>query len=519
MPDKNESAAKTQHRTKQFGHAGLAALLIGGFFVCCPNLPSQAAGPDSIATSTFVTETAPVTQVSVTVNKSRTFRVARPFTRAVVGAVELADVLPLSDRSIYIQGKKVGTTNVSLFDADARLIGVLDLDIGLDTGTLEQKIRASTGSRSIRVSSNHGQVVLTGLAPDAVAADRAMQVAKGMAGDDVVNAMSVAPAQQVLLEVRFLEATRDAGRELGVNWAARNKGSFSAVTGLGRVTPNPTNGTVSFIDTLATGNAPFGAILANVVRSGGLNIDVLVSALEEKGLVRRLAEPNLIALSGDTARFHAGGEFPVPVAANTGPLGIPTVTIEFKPFGVKLDFTPTVLSRGVINLKIAPEVSELDFTNAVQLSGTVVPAITKRNATTTVELRDGQSFAIAGLLSSQNTANMSQLPWVGSVPVLGALFRSASYQQKETDLVIIVTPRLIGPAVPGQKLATPFDSRLPSNDLDFFLYGQPEVKKRYQDYVAGGGDLKGPYGHMIQVDGAPPVVVDKAQPVVVTTKN
>jgi pilus assembly protein CpaC len=328
----------------------------------------------------------------------------------------------------------------------------------------------------------------------------------------------------VLLEVRFLEASRDAGRELGVNWSAINGHNLVASTGLGaaRVRPNAQN-TVPAIDTvgtLVTGNQPFGALLGRVLStSNGLNIDAVVSALEEKGLVRRLAEPNLIALSGDTARFHAGGEFPVPVAANTGPLGIPTVTIEFKPFGVKLDFTPTVLSRGVINLKIAPEVSELDFTNAVQLSGTTIPAVTKRNATTTVELRDGQSFAIAGLLSSQNTANMSQLPWVGSVPVLGALFRSASYQQKETDLVIIVTPRLIGPAVPGQKLATPFDSRLPSNDLDFFLYGQPEVKKRYQDYVAGGGDLKGPYGHMIQVDGAQPVVVEKAQPVVVTTKN
>ena len=341
----------------------LAGFVVGGLALLGLAVPADAAGPNgaptsSTTSSTFVSDDVPVTRVSVTVNKSRTFQVARPFTRAIVGQVDLADVLPLSDRSIYIQGKKVGTTNVSLLDADARLIGVLDLDIGLDTNSLEQKIRSSTGGAGIRVSSNQGQVVLSGLAADAVMADKAMQVAKGMAGEgSVVNAMSVAPSQQVMLEVRFLEATREAGRELGVNWFARNDGSFTAATGLGRTRKN-NDGTISVIDTLATGSTPFGAILANVIKSNGLNVDVLVSALEEKGMVRRLAEPNLIALSGDTARFHAGGEFPVPVSANTGALGIPTVTIEFKPFGVRLNFTPTVLSRGIIHLRINPEVSE-----------------------------------------------------------------------------------------------------------------------------------------------------------------
>jgi pilus assembly protein CpaC len=483
-----------------------AGLVVAGLTFFGLSIPAGAAGPNA-ASPPFVSDGVPVTQVAVTVNKSRTFQVARPFARAIVGAVDLADVLPLSDRSIYIQGKKVGTTNVSLLDADARLIGVLDLDIGLDTNTLEQKIRSSTGGTNIRVSSSQGQVVLSGLAADAVMADRAMQVAKGMAGDgQVVNAMSVAPSQQVMLEVRFLEASREAGRELGVNWFGRDRGSFTGRTGLGNIEKKD-DGTTSIVDTLVTGSSPFGAILANVLKSNGVKVDVLVSALEEKGLVRRLAEPNLVALSGDTARFHAGGEFPVPVAGTANGGLTPTVTIEFKPFGVRLNFTPTVLSRGVIHLRIAPEVSELDFTNAVQVTGTLIPAITKRDAVTTVELRDGQSFAIAGLLSSQNTGTVSQLPWIGSVPVLGALFRSAAYQQKETDLVIIVTPRLIGPAVPGQRLATPFDNRLPSNDVDFFLYGQPEVKKRFQDYVAEGGGVKGPYGHMIQVDtvGAIPV--------------
>jgi pilus assembly protein CpaC len=223
---------------------------------------------------------------------------------------------------------------------------------------------------------------------------------------------------------------------------------------------------------------------------------LLVTALEEKGLARRLAEPNLIALSGDAARFLAGGEFPVPIPQTTT-TGFPTVTIEYKRFGVELSFVPTVLSRGVINLRVEPSVSELDFANAVTIQGTTVPALTRRDARTTVELRDGQSFAIAGLLQTKNTQDLSQLPWIGSVPVLGALFRSTSYQQQETDLVIIVTPRLVAPAVPGQRLASPLDSRLPANDVDFFLNGQMDVRKRYDDYVNSGGDVKGPYGHII----------------------
>lgn len=226
----------------------------------------------------------------------------------------------------------------------------------------------------------------------------------------------------------------------------------------------------------------------------------------------------MIALSGDSARFLAGGEFPVPVASSAVAGALPTVTIEFKKFGVELGFVPTVLSRGVINLRIEPSVSELDFTNAVTIAGTTIPALTVRDARTTVELRDGQSFAIAGLLQNRNQQNISQLPWIGSVPVLGTLFRSSSYLQNETDLVIIVTPRLVAPAAPGQVLASPLDSRLPANDVDFFLNGQMEVKKRYTDYVNSGGGIKGPYGHMIGPDvrnSAPPPV-GTAQPVVKT---
>jgi pilus assembly protein CpaC len=454
------------------------------------------------------------------VNKSHTLRADRPFTRVVVAGPDIADALPMSDRTLYIQAKKIGTTNISLFDENARIVGIIDLEVNIDVVTLQQKIQASTGSRGIHVSSISGQVILSGLATDAVAADRAVQVAKALSPEGVVNAMQVAPSQQVMLEVRFLEVTRDAGRHVGVNWAGATPGPNGVKRGFttGRnetqlVNSNtvpssgtaPLNGSVGIpliqsLSTLvgtATPAAGFGTILANVISTAnGTTLDVLITALETKGLVRRLAEPNLITLSGDPARFLAGGEFPVPVAATTLG-GIPTITIEFKKFGVELAFVPTVLARGVINLRVEPSVSELDFANAVTISGTTIPALTKRDARTTVELRDGQSFAIAGLLQTRSAKDIQQVPWLGSVPVLGSLFRSSAYIQNETDLVIIVTPRLVSPAVPGQQLASPLNSRLPGNDVDFFLNGQPEVRKRYTDYVAAGGELKGPYGHIV----------------------
>jgi pilus assembly protein CpaC len=358
-----------------------------------------------------------------------------------------------------------------------------------------------------------------------VAADRAVLIAKSLSGDiEVVNAMEIAPSQQVMLEVRFLEATRSAGTALGVNWNGLNANGTQAVsTGLGSVgvnnpsacTPPPGSttpppplctilpgfvaaGTFAGGGTGAPIGAAFGSVLSQVLKTNGTTINAVVTALEQKGLVRTLAEPNLIALSGEKAEFHAGGEYPVPVASSPVPGALPTVTIEFKKYGVKLVFTPTVLSRGVINLVIEPEVSELDFTNAVSIAGTIIPALTQRDLKTSVELRDGQSFALAGLLQENNVRNISQIPWLGSVPVLGALFSSKAYQKNETDLVVIVTPHLVAPAVPGQRLASPLDARLPSNDVDFFLNGQPEVRKRYQDYVSSGGELKGPYGDIIE---------------------
>ncbi|WP_342722777.1 type II and III secretion system protein family protein [Bradyrhizobium sp. B097] len=502
----------------------------------------------------FVSEMSDVQRVRVTINKSRTFRVDTAFSSIVAGSPDIADVKSLSDHLIYVQGKKTGTTNVILFDSSMKQIGILDVEVSLDIGNLQQNIQEGTGTRGIRVSASQGQVVLSGLAADAVVAERAMTIAKGSVpeGGIVVNAMSVAAPQQVMLEVRFLEVNRQAGRDLGVNLMAANaNGTNIGISGAGGVvaagrnpigginTNNgafgagggqvgaPPTGSLPVLGTLGTlvgaaggvSPAPFGSLLTSILRtSNGSSVDLLITALETKGLARRLAEPNLTTLSGDAARFLAGGEFPVPVPTQSTN-GFPTVSIEYKKFGVELAFVPTVLSRGLINLRVEPSVSELDFTNTVTIQGTSVPSLTRRDARTTVELRDGQSFAIAGLLQTKNQQDISQLPWIGSVPVLGALFSSKSYQQQETDLVIIVTPRLVAPAVPGQQLASPLDSRLPANDVDFFLNGQMEVRKRYDDYVNSGGEVKGPYGHIIAPNAvvpAPPPTVGANQPVVKT---
>ena len=396
---------------------------------------------------------------------------------------------------------------------------MIDVEVALDTGNLQQKIRSSTGSNGIRVDSSNGQIVLSGLVGNSVAAERAVQVAKTVVPEgNVVNAMTVAPAQQVMLRVRFLEVARSASRELGVNWnGANNAGNRGFATGLGTVSPrgatccwwcrrkrksedswsgSPGLPIFSTVGTLISGASPFGVALASLATKGG-SLDVTLSALETKGLIRRLAEPDLVALSGDTASFLAGGEFPVPTAQPGSTGGVPIITTEYKPFGVQLTFVPTVLANGVINLRLAPSVSELDFAQRHPDLRLLVPSLTKREARTTIELRDGQSFAIAGLLQARNLRDIDQLPWIGSVPVLGALFRSASYQQEETDLVVIVTPHLVAPSVPGQRLASPLDNYMPTNDVDFFLMGDMEQKKKFRAYITSGGDIQGPYGHII----------------------
>lgn len=443
----------------------------------------------------------PLRQISLTRNKSRTIELPTPFSAAVVAAPDVADVLPMSDTVLYIQGKKFGTTNISVYDKEKQLLTIIDVQVTIDTQQIAHSIRQSIDSPGIRVSGAHDQVILSGTARDAPDAERAVSIAQAMApGTSVINAMRIGQPQQVMLKVRYLEASRNAAREIGVNWFGSNDAGTRGInTGLGGPTSASRGiGNLPIFEaagTLASGGEPFSIAIANLLNNG-VNLDVMITALEQKGLVRLLAEPNLVALSGDSARFHAGGEVPVPVATPTGS-GSVSVTIEYRKFGVELAFEPTVLHDSIINLQLAPSVSQLDYTNAVILEGFRIPALTKRETKTTVELRSGQSFAISGLLQNEGLRDISQVPWLGTLPVLGALFRSTSYQQNETDLVVIVTPHLVAPAAPGQQLSTPLDQRIPANDRDLFLHGRLDMPKAYTDYVTTGGEIDGPYGHIL----------------------
>jgi pilus assembly protein CpaC len=253
-----------------------------------------------------------------------------------------------------------------------------------------------------------------------------------------------------LLEVRFIEASRTAIKEMGLGSLIQKVGNFSFSTSaslVGGLAAN-TNGVVN-------------------TSIGGTNVDLFLNALEEKGVIRTLAQPNLIALSGDTASFLAGGEFPFPVANRND-----NISIEFRQFGIGLAFTPTVLGNGVINLKVIPEVSQLDQRNSIRIKGVEIPSLTVRRANTTVELRDGQSFAIAGMYQSAYTNMARQTPWLGDIPVLGALFRSTRFQRNETELVILITPHLVLPVDDINELKTPLADSAAPGEADLFLNGK-----------------------------------------------
>jgi pilus assembly protein CpaC len=473
-------------------------------------LPPGAVGEASAQRQLNIAAAKRTVTLMVAVGKTEDVRIDAPFTEVTVGDAEVADVTPLTDRTLSILGRKIGTTRVSVYGEGKRPVGIFDVEVTYDVSRLATEISRATSSQ-IKVSSVNGRIMLSGSSPDATTLDKAVVIARQFA-PDIINTVQVRQPQQVMLEVRFVEATRKAGRELGVQWAG---GGRDGIINIGQRRPAhelPVTGrgpnilaedlTIAAAKTAAgvlSGSAPFGFLIGTLSR-GGVSVDVAINALEQQGLARSLAEPNLVALSGDTASFLAGGEYPVPVP---GALG--TITIDYKRYGVGLAFTPTVLKDGLINLKIEPEVSELDFSRQVQVAGVAVPPLIVRRASTTVELRDGQSFVIGGLLLNVGRTAQEQLPWLGDVPVLGALFRSAQYQKEETDLAIIVTPRIVRPLAPGNPIRTPLDGTLPANDHDLFLMGKPEVAAAA---VRAGAHADRPFtGHMLDLPKRSPAYV------------
>ncbi|KAA3448771.1 pilus assembly protein CpaC [Mesorhizobium sp. SARCC-RB16n] len=441
------------------------------------------------ATDRFIDVSNPsVHRVFLPMSQSVTIQVNANLGDIVVGDEKIADAQPMTDRTLYVIGKGAGTTTVNLFSPEKRSLGVIQIEVGVDVSDMAAAIRQVSPRSRIEIGSVNGRVRLGGHVKDGATLAAIMEVAQQYGPDAIINAVTVDESQQVNLEVRVLEAKRNAGRDLGVSFSGTNgSGSTRLGTGIGTVDKNGEElGAGSLVSGLLSKSNPFAALITQVIDSH-LKVDLIIEALEAKGVVRTLANPNLTTLSGEQASFNAGGQVPIRSVDKNG-----EVQIEYKQFGVNLLFTPVVLDDDKIHISLAPEVSDLTgFTSAGD------PIFTNRKLSTVVELRDGQSFAVGGLLSSKTTRLQNQVPWLGQVPVIGTLFRNSSSQKEETELVVIVTPHLVRPVKPGEQLATPFDKTRPANDPELFLLGQLEVNKdMIRKYETGDG-VTGPYGHML----------------------
>ena len=411
-------------------------------------------------------------QLDVPLNKSQVLTVDRAFTKAVVGNPEIADILPVTNRSVYVLGKKMGTTSLTIYDANNRVISVVDIAVGPDVVSLRRQLSELMPGEQIGARISNDSVVLTGILSSGPAVDQAMQLAQTYAADKVVNMMSVGASQQVMLEVRFSEINRQAAKQLGVSaFLGSDGGTFGSAVGSGAgLVPSATGAGVLRLDSIVDS---FG-VFRKALSIGSLNIEAVLDALERKGFVKTLAEPTLVALSGETASFLAGGEFPIPVSQSSGTGGGSSISVEFKSFGISLAFTPTVLADGIINLAVQPEVSSIDPSASVQINGLTIPGLQTRRADTVLELRDGESFVMAGLIRKDFATTVRQVPLLGSIPIIGSLFRSTGFQKGETELVMVVTPRIVRPIKAGVPVALPSDRVGNPNELDLFLNGRTD---------------------------------------------
>jgi pilus assembly protein CpaC len=408
-----------------------------------------------------------------------------PFSELSIANPGIADVQTLSDKSIYVLGKLPGRTTMTILGEGGKLISNVDVQVTPDIAEFKERLKQILPGESIDVRTANDGIVLSGTVSSAQKLDRALDLAKRYAPDRVSNLLSVAGSQQVMLKVRFAEMQRSVAKSLdsSIGIGVKSRGTFTGGIGNGS--------SVTGAGTSAQGGSGIGFSLTR----GSFEMNMLLEALESKGVVRTLAEPNLTALSGQTADFLAGGEYPIPVM-NDG-----DISIEYKPFGVEMSFTPRVVDGDVINLEIAAAVSSIDTANAYESDSFSVSAFKKRSTSTTVEMRDGESFAIAGLLQDDFTDLSSQIPWLGDVPVLGALFRSAEFERKQTELVIIITPHLVSP-VKGQALALPTDRVKPPTESDLFLYGKVQGGTRKPTKGAAAEvakqDFSGSYGYVME---------------------
>ncbi len=421
------------------------------------------------------------------VNKGTLIRLSAPAATVFIANPDIADVQVKSPSLIYISAKAPGETVIYAVDASDGVLLNSPVRVEHDVSRLRSSLRQLAPGEQISANSVDGNLVLSGVVSDAGKADKVRALAASIAGEakgsQVINRMTVATPNQVNLQVRIAEVNVTKLNEIGVNW--QKIGSTISF-----MTTNPVTIAAETTNTLIAGHTT------------GTGANATISALEQEGFITSLAEPNLTAMSGQTASFLAGGEFPVPISGSSAATGgFPTITVEFKSFGVSLAFTPTVIDANHLNLRVRPEVSELSTVGEVSVPLTntatvTIPALTVRRAETSVELGSGESFALAGLLQHTSQQLVSKVPWIGDIPIIGAVFRSDRFQRNETDLVVIVTPYLVQPS--STRLAAPTDGLVLPSDAQRVLFsdkyrqGLPGPARGPLD--AGGKGLIGPGG-------------------------
>ena len=436
--------------------------------------------------------------LSVSMNRAVVVESDIPFSELSIANPGIADISSLSDRTIYVLGKSPGTTTLTLLDASGQLITNVEVQVSSDVTEFKERLEQILPGEGIEVRTANDGIVLSGTVSSIQKLQRALDLAQRYAPDRVSNLMVVGGIQQVMLKVRFAEMQRSVSKSLSSSLAINGTSLLSGDLGV-----NAGSGTLNNLGGVANalaGNIPASNNNAGAItfgfNAGSTQVALLLEALEQKGVIRTLAEPNLVALSGQEAKFLAGGEYPVPIAQEND-----TITVEFKPFGIELNFIPRVVDKDLINLELLAAVSAIDPSNSITLdAGFSISAFTRRETSTTVEMRDGESFAIAGLLQDDFTDNTAQLPWLGDIPVLGALFRSADYQRRQTELVIIITAHLVTPTR-GEALALPTDRIKPPTEKDLFLYGRTTGTANRPTKGAAGEvakqDFSGSYGYVM----------------------
>jgi pilus assembly protein CpaC len=445
-----------------------------------------------------VTNQSTARKLNVAINSAVVVESDVPFAELSVANPAIADIATLSDRTIYVLGKSPGRTTLTLLGPDGRLITNVSVRVSPDLSEFKERLREILPGENIEVRTANDGLVLSGTVSSITKLDRALDLAERYAPEAVSNLMSVGGTQQVMLKVRFAEMTRSVSKDLSASLGFQTAGGNFGANGFSNTLTNSSNLAAS----LGTG-ATAGAVNSSRERngvfsfgfgSGSLRAMVVLEALESKGLVRTLAEPNLTALSGQEATFLAGGEYPIPVSDDG------SVSISYKRFGIELAFTPTVLDQDIINLKLDTSVSGIDNSIVVNNNSFSVNAFSKRASSTVVELRDGESFAIAGLLQDDFQDLAGQVPWLGDIPVLGALFRSANYERRQSELVVIVTAHLVTPTR-GNSLVLSTDRIRPPTEREFFLNGKVAREVRTRRTSTGEvarQDFSGSYGYVLE---------------------